>query len=92
MIAPGRRGFAAVGMLALSMVLTQVWFPQLFSELKEFQPLQSWAVVTRNAVLLVLLGTLAWPDVPLWRMARAWVARLRHAPPSVSGLAHPEEA
>jgi hypothetical protein len=92
MIAPGRRGFAAVGMLAVSLALTQVWFPQHFLQLKEFQPLQSWAVVARNTVLLVLLGTLAWPDVPLLRIARNWVSRLRHAPPSVSGLAHPEEA
>ena len=30
MIAPGRRGFAAVGLLALAMMLTQVWFPQHF--------------------------------------------------------------
>jgi hypothetical protein len=92
MMAPGRRGFAAVGLLAVSMVLTQVWFPQHFLQLKEFQPLQSWAVIARNTVLLVLLGTLAWPDVPLLRIARNWVSRLRHAPPSVSGLAHPEEA
>jgi hypothetical protein len=91
MIAPGRRGFAAVGLLAVAMMLTQVWFPQHFLQLKEFQPLQSWAVVARNAVLLALLGTLAWPDVPLLRMARAWVSRLRSARP-VSGLPSPEEA
>jgi hypothetical protein len=91
MIAPGRRGFVAIGLLALSMMLTQIWFPQHFLELKEFQPLQSWAVVARNTVLLVLLGTLAWPDVPLLRIARGWVARLRSAPP-VRGLARPEEA
>jgi hypothetical protein len=91
MIAPGRRGFAAVGLLALSMVLTQVWFPQHFEQLKEFMPLQSWAVVGRNTVLLVLLGTLAWPDVPLWRLARAWLARLRSAP-RVSRIPKPEEA
>jgi hypothetical protein len=91
MIAPGRRGFVAVGLLAVSMVLTQIWFPQRFLELKEFLPLESWAVVARNTVLLVLLGTLAWPDVPLLRLARGWVSRLRHAPP-VGALAGPEEA
>ena len=73
------------------MGLTQVWFPQHFLELKEFMPLQSWAVVARNTVLLVLLGTLAWPDVPLWRPARAWLSRLRRAP-RVNRLPHPEEA
>jgi hypothetical protein len=91
MIAPGRRGFVAVGLLALSMVLTQVWFPQHFLELKEFKPLQSWAVVARNTVLLVLLGTLAWPDVPVWRAFRTWLSRLRGAS-RVNRLAHPEEA
>jgi hypothetical protein len=91
MIAPGRRGFVAVGLLALSMALTQVWFPQHFLQLKEFKPLQSWAVVARNTVLLVLLGTLAWPDVPVWRLVRAWLTRLRHAPPA-SRMPHAEEA
>jgi hypothetical protein len=81
----------AVGLLALSMMLTQVWFPQHFLQLKEFMPLQSWAVIARNTVLLVLLGTLAWPDVPLLRMARHWVWRLRRAP-SVGRLPSPEEA
>jgi hypothetical protein len=91
MVAPGRRGFAAVGLLAVAMMLTQIWFPQRFDELKLFLPLESWAVVARNAVLLVLLGTLAWPDVPLLRMARDWIARWRSAP-RVGPLARPDEA
>ena len=91
MIAPGRRGFAAVGLLALSMALTQIWFPQHFLQLKEFLPLQSWAVIGRNTVLLVLLGTLAWPDVPVWRAFRTWLSRLRSTQ-RVNRLAHPEEA
>ncbi len=91
MIAPGRRGFAAVGLLALSMVLTQGWFPQHWNELKALMPRETWALVARNTVLLVLLGTLAWPDVPVWRMARDWASRLRHAPPRV-GVPRPEEA
>ena len=90
MIAPGRRGFVAVGLLALAMILTQIWFPQHFLQLKEFLPLQSWAAVARNTVLLALLGTLAWPDVPVLRMAREWVLRLRTAP--LGRLASPEEA
>jgi hypothetical protein len=92
MIAPGRRGFAAVGLLAVAMILTQIWFPQRFNELKAFLPLESWAVVARNGVLLVLLGTLAWPDVPLLRLARAGVGRLRRARPVSGHMPHPEEA
>ena len=91
MIAPGRRGYAAVGLLAVAMMLTQVWFPENWNALKAFMPLESWAVVARNTVLLVLLGTLAWPDVPLLRMARDWISRLRSAPPGVK-VPHPEEA
>jgi hypothetical protein len=91
MVAPGRRGFAAVGMLAVAMILTQLWFPQHFLQLKEFQPLQSWAVVARNTILVVLLGTLAWREVPLQRTARGWLARWRGAP-AVGRLAGPEEA
>ena len=66
--------------------------PQRFNELKAFLPLESWAVVARNAVLLVLLGTLAWPDVPLLRLARAGVGRLRRARPVSGHMPHPEEA
>ena len=76
MMVPGRRGLAAIVLLAASMVLTQVWFPQHFTELKEFLPLESWAVIARDLVLLVLFGTLAWPDVPIWRTVRAAISRL----------------
>jgi Glycosyltransferase family 87 len=76
MIVPGRRGLAAIGLLALAMALTQVWFPQDFVELKEFLPLESWAVIARDLVLLALFGTLAWPDVAIWRAVRSAVSRL----------------
>ena len=55
-------------------------------------PRETWALVARNTVLLVLLGTLAWPDVPLLRIARDWVSRLRHAPARVARVPHAEEA
>lgn len=79
MIVPGRRGLAAIGLLALSMLLTQVWFPQHFVQLKEFLPLESWAVIARDLVLLTLFGTLAWPDVPIWRTVRSVFARFSQA-------------
>ncbi|HEY1592097.1 MAG TPA: hypothetical protein VGF81_09920 [Solirubrobacteraceae bacterium] len=60
-------------------------------QLKEFQPLQSWAAVARSTVVVVLLRTLAWPDAPLLRTARGWLARWRGAP-AVGRLAVPEEA
>jgi hypothetical protein len=79
MMVPGRRGLAAVGLLTVSMLLTQVWFPQHFVELKEFLPLESWAVIARDLVLLVLFGTLAWPDVLMWRTVRSTLRRFTQA-------------
>ena len=76
MIVPGRRGLAAIGLLALAMALTQIWFPQDFVELKEFLPLESWAVIARDLVLLALFGTLAWPDVAIWRAVRRALNRV----------------
>jgi hypothetical protein len=75
MVVPGRRGLAAAVLLAASMVMTQIWFPQHFVQLKEFLPLESWAVIARNVVLLGLFGTLAWPDVPLLRSIRSMIGR-----------------
>jgi Glycosyltransferase family 87 len=76
MIVPGRRGLAAIVLLALSMAITQVWFPQHFVQLKEFLPLESWAVIARDLVLLALFGTLAWPDVPIRRAVRSAFTRI----------------
>lgn len=72
-----RRGPHAVGLLALSMALTQVWFPHHFVGLKHFAPLESWAVIARDLVLVVLFGTLAWPDVPVWSSVKGQLVRLR---------------
>jgi hypothetical protein len=79
MMVPGRRGYAATALLALSMCLTQVWFPIHFDQLKEFLPLESWAVIARNVILLALLGTLAWPDVPIWGAFRSFISRFTNA-------------
>jgi uncharacterized membrane protein len=66
-LVPGRRGIAAIAMVACAMCMTQIWYPLHVTPLKHFQPLESWAVIGRNLVLLALFAALAWPDVPLRR-------------------------
>ena len=55
----GRRGLLASALLALALLLTQLWFPirywDLVLHLKAFP---SWAVVARDLVLLALLAVL----------------------------------
>ena len=71
----GRRGLAAVALLACAMSMTQIYYPLHFDPLKTFEPLESWAVVGRDLVLCALFVTLAWPDrgftwpdrLPAWR-------------------------
>ena len=71
----GRRGLAAVALLACAMSMTQIYYPLHFDPLKTFEPLESWAVVGRDLVLCALFATLAWPDrgftwpdrLPAWR-------------------------
>lgn len=58
----GPRGLAAVALLACAMSMTQIWYPLHFAPLKSFQPLESWAVIGRDLVLVALLVTLVWPD------------------------------
>jgi hypothetical protein len=56
----GRRGLAASVLLALAIVLTQVWFPFRYWDLAlRFDVLASWLVLVRDLVLLALLGVLA---------------------------------
>jgi uncharacterized membrane protein len=69
-LVPGRRGVAAMAMVACAMCMTQIWYPLHFTPLKHFQPLESWAVIARDLVLLALFAALAWPDVPLRRSVR----------------------
>jgi hypothetical protein len=61
-VLPGRRGLAAVALLACAMSMTQIYYPLHFDPLKTFEPLESWAVVGRDLVLCALFATLAWPD------------------------------
>ena len=58
----GRRGLWASGLLALAMVLTQLWFPFRYWKLAlQFDPAASWLVLGRDVVLLALLAVLALP-------------------------------
>jgi Glycosyltransferase family 87 len=55
----GRRGLYASGLLAAALLLTQVWFPYRYWDLAlGFDELASWLVVTRDLVLLALVGYL----------------------------------
>jgi uncharacterized membrane protein len=58
----GRRGLAAVALLACAMSMTQIYYPMHFAPLKTFQPLESWAVIARDLVLCALFATLVWPE------------------------------
>jgi hypothetical protein len=69
----GRRGLAAGGLLALALVLTQLWFPSRYWELvAEFGTLESWLVLARDLVLVALLSVLLWPK---GRIARSGAVR-----------------
>ena len=55
----GRRGLAASGLLAATLVLTQLWFPFRYWELAlEFDPAASFLVLARDLVLVALTLTL----------------------------------
>ncbi len=55
----GRRGLAASGVLALALLLTQLWFPFRYWELAlEFDSLASWLVLLRDLTLVALLAVL----------------------------------
>src|SRR5260370_26954406 len=91
LVVRSRRGPLAVGLLAASMALTQIWFPHDFVGLKHFQAVESWGVIARDLVLLALFGTLAWPDVPVWSSVKTLIGGLgRHAP--LPPLPRPGEA
>jgi hypothetical protein len=58
----GRRGVLAGGLLALALVLTQVWFPFRYWDLVlHFATFPSVMVLLRDLVLVALFATLAWP-------------------------------
>jgi hypothetical protein len=54
-----RRGLLASALLAVAMVLTQLWFPSRYWELAlEFDAVASWLVLARDLVLVALLVVL----------------------------------
>jgi uncharacterized membrane protein len=80
----GRRGLAAMALLACAMSMTQIYYPLHFDPLKTFEPLESWAVVGRDLVLCALFATLAWPD-----RGFTWPERLRARRPGAARAAAP---
>jgi Glycosyltransferase family 87 len=58
----GRRGLVASGLLAVALVLTQLWFPYRYWDLAlGFDEAASWLVLARDLVLLALLVVLVEP-------------------------------
>jgi hypothetical protein len=58
----GRRGLAAGAILALALVLTQLWFPFRYWDLAlHFRALPSWLVFLRDLAVVGLLAALLWP-------------------------------
>jgi hypothetical protein len=56
----GRRGIAASGLLALAVLVTQIWFPFRYWDLAlRFDEPASWLVLVRDVLLLALLAVLA---------------------------------
>jgi hypothetical protein len=55
----GRRGLVASGLLAVALVLTQLWFPFRYWKLAlEFDAAASWLVLARDLTLVSLLVVL----------------------------------
>ena len=66
----GRRGLLASSVLALALVLTQLWFPYRYWDLSlRLDERASWLVFARDLVLIALVGVLVTP-VRGW--ARSW--------------------
>jgi 8-oxo-dGTP pyrophosphatase MutT (NUDIX family) len=67
----GRRGLAATGLLGVTLVLTQIWFPYRYWDLVfDLDRVASWTVLGRDLVLLALLGVLVWPARKLDKVER----------------------
>jgi hypothetical protein len=58
----GRRGLAASALLAVALLLTQVWFPIRYFDLVAFDPFPSWVLLVRDLVLVALLVVLTAPE------------------------------
>jgi hypothetical protein len=58
----GRRGLVASALLAVALVLTQLWFPYRYWDLAlHFDAAASWLLLARDLVLLALLVVLVEP-------------------------------
>jgi uncharacterized membrane protein len=58
----GRRGLRAAVVLAVALVLTQVWFPNRYWDyVYTFDQAASWAVLARDLALVALAVLLVWP-------------------------------
>jgi len=61
----GRRGLTAAALLAVGLVLTQLWFPYRYWDLAlRLDARASWLVLVRDLVLLALVAALALPARP----------------------------
>ena len=79
----GRRGLLASAVLALALVVTQLWFPYRYWDLaSELDAFASWLVLARDLALLGLLTVLVWPTRP----RREVVAKTAGAAPASTGV------
>ena len=79
----GRRGVWASGLLALALVLTQVWFPSRYFRLAlDFEPGLSWVLLARDLVLVAVVALLA---SPIWEEHTARLVMPRRTPATRSG-------
>lgn len=72
----GRRGVVASGLLAVTLALTQAWFPQHYHLLRIFEGWTVWTLLARDVAMVALLAVVL---VPLLR-ARATASALAPAP------------
>ena len=69
----GRRGVVASAMLAVALVLTQLWFPYHYWDLAlRLNERASWLVLARDLVLVALVGVLALPRPRRWGRISDW--------------------
>jgi Glycosyltransferase family 87 len=83
----GRRGLAAGGLLAVALVLTQLWFPYRYFRLtQDLDPVASSLVLARDLVLIGLLAVLVWPPIRRRHEAADLEQTARFAPDRGAGL------
>ena len=58
-LVPLARRLGATALLAVALVLTQLWFPYRYWDLAELDPAVAWLVLARDLVLVALLAVLA---------------------------------